>query len=210
MTTYPKPSKITVTFEDGTVATRKSARAYTHAVTASAEIPELVREAMISGRAGEEALRDALVDALDKMDVVIRHRGFRSGGKDLDTSGNPSWSNYEAFLSGSRYPGGHFSGVSWHCNSEGISSKYMAGGGKELVPVRGILQDHAQQRIAHLNQSMEMKTQIVARIDDGTFIPDPPKVLRWSTRQELAVKAMHSDFPGFSATRRLAVVEVDG
>lgn len=209
----PSPSpkkKTTVTFADGTVATRTSERhTYTHAVAVSAEIPELVRPHLTAGIASDENYLAILALARQKMEVAVVHRGFHTQGKDLGHDGKPSWSNYEAVLLGTRSNSDGQYPLTLHCNSEGISRVYVDGEGYKPVPARDVLQNYAENRFERMTSSLAQKRSFLAQLDAGTYDLGKPGVLRWSSREELAIKAMNSKFTGSHPTRRLFVTAVD-
>lgn len=92
-----KPRLTTVIFADGTVARRTSVRhTYTHAVTASAEDPALVK-AHLEAAAANAAKDIEALKAAAEAGPVIRSRGFSTGATDMFL-GKPSWVLFEAFL----------------------------------------------------------------------------------------------------------------
>lgn len=201
--------KTTVTFADGTVARRTTERTYTHAVAVSAEIPELVRPHLIQGIADDERYLAMLALARQNMGVAIYPRGFNTGGKDLGYDGKPSWSNYEAVLLGTRSDADGQYPLTLHCNSEAISSVFVDGEGYKPVPARDVLKNYAEDRFERMTASLAEKRSFLAQLDAGTYDLGKPGVLRWSSREELAIKAMNSKFAGSHPTRRLFVTEVD-
>lgn len=206
--TNPK-NKTTVTFDDGTVARRTTERAYTHAVAVSAEIPELVRPHLIEGIAADEKYLAMLAEAIEKMEIVVANRGFHTQGKDLGHDGKPSWSNYEAALLGTRSDTDHRYTVTIHCNSESISRVFVDGEGYKPVPARDVLKKYAEHRYEAVTGSLAAKRKFLAQLDAGTYDLGKPEVLRWSSREELAIKALNSEFNRGYPTRRLFITAVD-
>jgi hypothetical protein len=218
----PAPKKVTskgvlttVTLPDGSVAKRTSQNGnYTHAVVRGPETPELVianREHQIAD--AEKTLKD--IDealALEKPIFKIRNRGFRDKDPDLRYDGTPSYHGFEAHLMSAD---GKRSLYSTHCNSKGLSegvydydTKTYDGKAVQAAP-KSIRAAVAEQQ-KHARETIAACTADIEAVKAGTFEFGGPYVARWSSRQDLAEKAMNSsdlkhDYP----TRGMYVTPVD-
>lgn len=191
-----KPRLTTVTFADGTVDRRTSERyTYTHAVAASAEDPALVKalhETTIANAAKDiEALKAAAAAG-----PVIRSRGFGNSGTDM-FHGKPSWVLYEAFLN--YEPASRYRPSVW-CNSKGITAS--------LVPAADVLRADAEVLSRELEGDIARACQTLKSLKGGTYDFGTPKVVSWSSSEELAQRALRAAAGGYP-TRVLSVVPVD-
>lgn len=194
-----KPALTTITFADGTVARRTSERyAYTHAVTVSAEDPELLAAHLRTIIAQGEHDAAKLLDAMEHADPVIRSRGITTRGLDLDFSGNPSWSLFEARLDYS--PIGVRTRLAAWCNSKGIA--------RDQRPVSEHLRELGLGQVAQIRSAVATAGTSLQALADGTYDFGTPAAIAWATSRERAQKALRSkaaDYP----TRRASVIAVD-
>lgn len=191
-----KPRLTTVTFADGTVARRTSERhTYTHAVAASAEDPALVKAHLETAAANAAKDIEALKAAAEA-GPVIRSRGFSTGATDMFL-GKPSWSLFEAFLN--YEPAGRYRPSVW-CNSKGITAS--------LVPAADVLRADAERLSQELEGDIARASLALKSLQGGTYEFGSPKVLSWSSSEQLAQKALRSA-AGQYPTRLLSVVPVD-
>jgi hypothetical protein len=204
-----------VTLPDGSVDTRTSLKGnYTHAVVRGPEKPELVianREAAI--RHAEETIKD-IKEAYVEPKHKIRNRGFSRHGEDPDLNyqGKPSYHGFEVHL---LKADGRTSLYSVHSNSKGLhqgiydheTGKYD-GEATQLasLAIRDSLKDlkkRSEEAIARAQEDIDS-------VKAGTYQFGGPFVARWSSRQDLAEKAMNSkDLRHDHPTREMWVVPVD-
>lgn len=194
-----KPILTTVTFADGTTASRTSERyAYTHAVTVTAEDPDLLAGRLRTVISLGEHDCAKLLDALEHAEPVIRSRGITTRGRDLDFSGNPSWSLYEAQLDYS--PAGVRTRLVTWCNSQGVT--------KDQRPVSEELRRLGLGQVGQIRAEVAKAETSLQALTAGTYDLGTPEVIAWSTSRQLAEKALRSkaaDYP----TRRAGIVTVD-
>jgi hypothetical protein len=210
-----KGVKTTVKLPDGSVASRTSLKGnYTHAVVRGPETPELVianREAQI--KQSEQSIKDideAYINPVHK----IRNRGFTRRGEDpdLDYKGEPSYHSFEVHLMKADGKGSLYS---THSNSKGVSEgvyDYETGkyDGKATqrasVSIQASLKDRQRLDREHIVQAQAD----IEAVKAGTFKFGGPFVARWSSREDLAMKAMNSsDLKHEHPTREMWVVPVD-
>ena len=210
-----KGVKTTVTLPDGSVDTRTSVKGnYTHAVVRGPETPELVianREACI--RHAETVIKD-IEEAYVEPKHKIRNRGFSRRGEDpdLDYKGEPSYHGFEVHL---LKADGSTSLHSTHSNSKGFhEGVYDHEAGKydstatELasLTIRGSLLDQKKRSGEQIAQAQAD----IEAVKAGTYKFGGPFVARWSSREDLAMKAMNSsDLKHEHPTREMWVVPVD-
>lgn len=192
---------ITLTLANGTVVSRTTKKPPTHAVVASALIPERVREVVASGIADDERHIARLEKALEAMDVVIVSRGINTGGKDMSLEGKTSWTLYKATLMGSGPTDDNRKPLSTWCNSQGLCSPTQK--------VSDHLKQSAQRKLAALTESLVSGRSQLAELDAGTFNPGTPEVLRWAVGEEAAQRALNSEFSYLRGIRDVEVVAVD-
>lgn len=205
----------TVTLPDGSVATRTSVKGnYTHAVVRGPETPELVisnREAQV--RYAEQSIKD-IEEAYKEPKHKIRNRGFNRHGQDpdLDYKGEPSYHSFEVHL---MKADGRTSLYSTHSNSKGICEgvyDYEAGkyDGKATQSASISIRDSLKDRM-RLDRERIVEAQAdIESVKAGTYEFGGPFVARWSSRQDLAEKAMNSsDLKHEHPTREMWVVAVD-
>lgn len=210
-----KGVKTTVRLPDGTIATRTSQNGnYTHAVVRGPETPELVvanREAQI--KYAEQSIKD-VEEAYVKPSHKIRSRGFTRKGEDPDLSygGKPTFHNFEVHL---LKADGRTSLYSTHSNSKGISEgvydyearKYD---GQATQPASIAIRDSLKDRMRLDREHIAEATADIEAVKAGTFKFGGPFVARWSSREDLAMKAMNSsDLKHEHPTREMWVVPVD-
>ena len=207
----------TVTLPDGAVAKRTSQRGnYTHAVVLSAEDPDLVRKVR-TARVAELEERVALIDATlaqEKPTLKIRSRGLHRHGQDPDVGyqGKPNFHGFETML----YAADGKTVLEFtHSNSKAIVQgvyDYEAGryDGEATQPARQSLLAKARSTRERLAKDLEDERKALADLDAGTYDFGEPKVVRWSSRRDLAEKAARSDFPNSGLMRHAYVVPVDG
>lgn len=222
LTLKPAPRKVTskgvqttVTLPDGSIAQRTSLKGnYTHAVVRGPEVPELVianREHQIA--AAEKTIKD-IDEALEKPVFKVRNRGFARNGEDPDLryDGTPSYHGFEAHLMSAD---GKRSLYSTHCNSKGLSegvydyeTTTYDSTAVQSAPkaIRGAVADQQH----HARETVAAATADIEAVKAGSFAFGGPYVARWSSRQDLAEKAMNSsdlkhDYP----TRGMYVTPVD-
>lgn len=205
----------TVALPDGTVATRTSVKGnYTHAVVRGPETPELVianREAQI--KYAEQSIKD-IEEAYVKPNHKIRNRGFTRRGEDpdLDYKGEPSYHSFEVHL---MKADGKTSLYSTHSNSKGISEgvyDYEAGkyDGKATQPASISIRDSLKDQRERSRESIAAAQADIEAVKAGTYKFGGPFVARWSSREDLAEKAMNSsDLKHEHPTREMWVVPVD-
>jgi hypothetical protein len=211
----PKRRVTTVTFPDGTVDKRTSEnKVYTHAVVKSAEVPELVianREHVIARE--EQRIKD--IDealALEKPNFRIKRRfNFRNEDPDISYDGKPSYHGFEAIL---LTADGKRQLHSTHCNSKGISEgvfdyetgKYDGSATQHsTTSIKASVRDHQK----HSREAIEKAKSDIEKVKAGTYDLGKPGVVRWSSREDLAVKAATGEFNYDHDTRRASVVPVD-
>lgn len=192
---------VTLTLANGTVVSRTTKQSPTHAVVASALIPERVRQVVTSGIADDERHIARLEKALEAMDVVIVNRGLSSRGRDVNLEGKKSWTLYKATLMGSGPTDDNRKPLSTWCNSEGLCSPTQK--------VTDHLKQSAQRKQAALAESLESGRIQLAELDAGTFNPGSPEVLRWTVGEEAAQRALNSEFSYLRGIRDVDVVAVD-
>ena len=190
---------VTVTFADGTMM--RTSRNYTHAVVASALIPDRVRKVVASGIAADERHIARLERALESMDVVILSRGLNTPGKDLNLEGKKSWTLHKATLTGSGPTDDGRKPLSTWCNSEGLCSP--------TEKASDHLKIAAQRKLAALNESLASGLSQLAELDAGTFNPGTPELLRWAVGEEAAGRALKSEFAYLRGIRDVDVIAVD-
>lgn len=205
----------TVTLPDGTIATRTSVKGnYTHAVVRGTETPELVianREAQI--KYAEQSIKD-VEEAYVKPSHKIRNRGFARNGEDpdLDYKGGPYYHGFEVHL---LKADGRTSLYSAHSNSKGMHQgvyDYEAGeyDGQATQLASIAIRDSLKDRM-RLDREQITKAQAdIDAVKAGTYEFGGPFVARWSSREDLADKAMNSsDLKHAHPTREMWVVPVD-
>lgn len=179
----------TVTHPDGTRSTRTSQRAtYTHAVQVGPSDPERVatlhEEAATAKRAEADRIDAALVDPK----VTVTDRGFRRApgeGPDDGRSGQHVYHNYQARLVGTDH-------TVW-CDSYGMTQH----GYPEVVtePVNDTLYRIASNWARILRDGARFDDAKARRLRAGdvdvlTAEDRSYRVVRWSSRRELAEKAL--------------------
>jgi hypothetical protein len=193
----------TVTHPDGTTSTRSSASAtYTHAVVVGPLIPEVAAAYQTARAARLRESADILDAAADAGRVTIRDR--RIGG-----NYGPDWAHAaEAYLMGSKTPanGGYLMNV--RCTLDGRTTDYDAAD-RALVPVVPVVIASARDEAVRLrvvaDECDERAARYAAGLDLGGY-----GVARWSSRRDLAVKAVAGEFAGrVAAGHAVTVVEVD-
>jgi hypothetical protein len=218
----PAPKKVTskgvlttVTLPDGSIAKRTSQNGhYTHAVVRGPEEPKLVianREHQIAD--SEKTIKD--IDealALEKPIFKIRNRGFRDKNPDLRYDGTPSYHGFEAHLMSAD---GKRSLYSTHCNSKGLSEGVYnydtkTYDGKAIQAAPTSIRNAVTEQQRNARETITLAAADIEAVKAGTFELGGPYVARWSSRQDLAEKAMNSsdlkhDYP----TRGMYVTPVD-
>lgn len=221
-------NKTTVTLPDGRVATRSSkTRVYTHAVVVGPRDPAKAA-AYLRAQADEyDRMADATERALVEPKIVRIDRGVgRNGGDpDVDYRGERVYYGFEYHLVGSVeavYPNVGRVRINERGDSQGMTDAYGSyetgeyvsygdkGSDKRVVPVKEHLLAHARAdvnakraRAAHLRAKAD---QVLAEGTEG----DGYTVARWSSRADLAEKAIGSEFAQrVAAGHRVYVQPVD-
>jgi len=211
----------TVTFNGEIVGKRTSAKAiYTHAILVLPATEEDRKAAFEREAQRMEAEANMLEQAADKGDVVVKRR-FPTSQKDDDNY----FHSHEVILRGAQQPRsdgkGMYNLVTAHSNHKGeieTWTKYAMG----LEPIRPTTVDYqgdqeyayngrdyliraARQRAEGLRESAGLVREQGAEPDD-----EAPSVVRWSSRRDLAEKALNEfEYLVERFGRRLVVVEVD-
>jgi hypothetical protein len=182
---------LTITHPDGTVSTRGTARDYTHAVVLTPREPQTWRTFVLKTLDA----RIALLAELNKMiesAVIHRGRSFSSNpaGVDLDRDGNHTYMNFQASFGRT----GPMCFTAW-CDSAGNTRDYRDGE-RIIVPVADFLIDQARRTAELWAKSNAADVHLIAAIDAGTADRGGYRVVRWSTRRDLAERAV-AEFDGF-------------
>lgn len=188
--------KTTVTHADGTVSTRKSqSRTYTHAVEIAPARAAAYAAWQTAAAAKEEARAAQYRAAAAAGKVVIKSRGFPGTRPE-------SLHDYEATLAGT---GGYV--YTW-CSADGRTQDIVADG-KPIVDVRAYLIEHATQYAEGIEQrAAELRAEAAKILAAGTPVGDYG-VLRWSSRADLATKALSEFDYAVQRGHTIRVVPVD-
>lgn len=210
-----KTTKYTVTHPDGTVSKRSSARSYTFAIV-SVPATDAARKLAFNRQADEMEARAARFEAAADAGKVSR----RSRGLGI----NPSeFHAFDIFLLGTEVTSGRvtYCEINDRVNDENLHETW-----RKFVPagvevVRETKEDHsgefrvavngrdnligkARERAAELRETAAKRRQEADEADKGGF-----EVLRWSSRRDLAEKALTEFEYVHKIGRTLQVVPVD-
>lgn len=196
----PAKRTFTIALADGAVASRTSRNNYTHAVVASALIPDQVRRSTLQRIAEDELHIARLEKALETMDVAVVSRGIRGRAKNLNLEGRVSWTLYTATLKGSGPLDDDRKALSTWCNSEGFCSP--------AVHAQDQLATYARNKLAVLTKSLEDGRNRLAKLDAGTYDPGTPRVLRWAVGKKAALRAQASGLRSVRGLRSVDIIAV--
>jgi hypothetical protein len=207
-------TRYTVTHPDGTVSTRTSARAYTHVIVSVPATPE-ARKAALNRQADRREAHAAVLEAAADAGVVKGH--YR--GMDIDQT---KFHAYDFHLEGTLVESGRtrYYEISERANNEGLHETWPRFIG-DIPVVRETEEDHSgEKRVAVKVKDfvIHQARQTAARLrEEATQLridaekPDPRgyEALRWSSRADLAQKALSEFEYEYSVGRTLTVVPVD-
>lgn len=222
----------TVTHPDGTVSKRTSkTRTYAYAVVEGPLDPQRYADFLEAGANESEAKADAIEAALADPHFNRRSRGVgprNTEDPDQGYSGEHTYHNFEAYLVGTA--------ISWHCDSKARASfaedwaffygytpeildtvvKTYANGYESrsiVVDVRPYLLGVARHDLENLRASVVKTRETVARLRSGDTSDisngNGYGVLRWSSREDLAYKALAEFDYSVAMGHTLSVVAVD-
>jgi len=189
-----KPGLTSVTHTDGTISTRKSkTNTYTHAVVLAPAAPEAYAAGLLARAATYTETAAKLRRAAADGKVRIESRGFRT---------QDNMVSYQATLIGTDR-----ATYTW-CSADGMTKDYR-GDMPTVTPVVPYLIASAE---GSADRMQEQAAELTAQAAEVTAAGRPVGeylVLRWSSRRDLAERAV-SEFDGYRAKgHRLAVVAVD-
>lgn len=193
---------VTVTLPDGRIAKRQSARPYAYVVAAEPRTAEAVARNFV--RLAEE--REARAQELRELAVAaysLKSRGFdRPEGSPLHELGLKA---REGHYSHEAYLGGIRSGFSTHAGPEGTTKTLDEAKAWVVVPAEAYLRQHALDSAAEA-EAVAANYRALAEAAK----PDTDwKVLRWTSRLDLAQKETAEDRGARAAGHRLRVLPVD-
>lgn len=186
--------KTTVIHEDGTVSTRSSkTMTYTHAVEIGPAVPELFA-AGLRERADDQETKAAQLEAAlaNGPRVVLRSRGAWVTRQDV---------THEAELVGTP--------LSTWADANGMTS--VGYPDVQIIPALDYLIDSARSSAAdYRDHAAKLRAEADAVLSADAVPGDGWWIFRWSTRAELAVKALGEARRGYGgAGRVIRVVAVD-
>ena len=176
--------KLTLTHPDGTVSTRGTVRAYTHAVVLTPREPQTWRMFVVKTLDARLAL---LADLNKRIAAGVVHPARPQN------TGSLRLSSYMTHTAHFGMP--QASTLTVWCDSEGMTRDYQ-GGGEIIRPAADVLLDQARSTVELWSDMNDEDRQLIASIDAGTADLGGYRVVRWSTRRGLAESAV-SKFDGF-------------
>lgn len=176
--------KLTLTHPDGTVSTRGTSRAYTHAVVLTPREPQTWRTFVVKTLDSRIAL---LADLNKRIAAGVVHPARPQN------TGSLKLGPYMTHTAHFGMP--KLSTLTVWCDSEGMTRDYQ-GGGEVIRPAADVLLDQARNAARLWAEMNDEDRQLITAIDAGTADLGGYRVVRWSTRRELAVHAT-VEFDGF-------------
>jgi len=186
--------KTTVTHEDGTISARSSkTMTYTHAVEIGPAVPELYA-AGLRERADDQETKAAQLGAVLAKGprVILRFRGAWVTRREV---------SHEATLAGTS--------LSTWADADGMTT--VGYPDVQVMPALDYLVDSARSSAAdYRDRAAQLRAEADAILSADAVPGDGWRVWRWSTRADLAVKALGEARRGYSgAGRVIRVVAVD-
>lgn len=204
--------KLSITHPDGTISRRQTARAYTHVVVATPRDASRYAD-HIAGRIATFDRHIAELEAsIANPEFKLAHRGFPTMGRGSDDVGFDGEPRYTAFALSLVLPTRDLNVCTW-TNSQAITENLIpAGDGKydrQTADGRQEVLAIARRLIGTYTTERSEAQTLLDSVRAGTADLGKYAVARWSTRQELAIRAM-AEFDHLRAEgRSLSVVEVD-
>lgn len=208
-----KTPKLTATAPNGQTFTRETARDYRFVIAIEPRSVEVEIAAL--RKAADEARAELarFEAALAKGDYKLRDR--RLGSPFWLKDGEKSYSSHEAFLVGAPH-----SGV-MHASHDGeakvwgdydAEGNYTSRDDWHVLPVREALEGQIRGAMRRERETIEASEARAAGLADGSIAPETDwKVARWTTRADLAEKALGSSEIRYWTSRgyRAHIVPVD-
>lgn len=192
-------TKFTVTHPDGTVSKRTSkTMIYTHAIQVSPADPYILAEHLRQAATTADRMASKLTDAADVGTITIRSRGFNGGDRD-------DLHSHQATLLGTD------SKVYTWCSRDGMTKTYPNPYPAEAVLVHvdiALRADARKQATSYAESATKLRAEADAILAAGAPV-GTWTVERWSTRQDLALKAVGSFRYLQERGHRVTVVAVD-
>jgi hypothetical protein len=165
-----KKTTYRITLPDGSTATRTSARPYTHGVIISRTAAAQCADMLAQAEACRERARRHR-EAAEDGTVKIRSRGYGD------------WREFVLAVPGEQHP------LTWNAQPDGRTALV----GDEIRPAREFMPAYARE-IADENDRRAEELTAAADSAEG----DAPGVVRWSSRYELAAKAVAGELAWYA------------